>query len=148
MSESTMKLLRWVLIVAGSLVVLLVAAGIGGYFYVVSGPSLELSVKDWEIGSPWPPTERAAFVSSCLKTSGSAHRERTPVFCECVTKEAETKISRVGRLMIAADFEDNWRQMAKVVLAAGWLLVTTDKSIDDGLGVSESLNRDCAKLRG
>jgi hypothetical protein len=141
-----MKFLKWILIIGGSLIVLLVAAGIGGYFYVVSGPRLELSAKDWEAGSPWPATERAAFASACLRTSPS-HPERKPAFCECVTKEAEAKASRTERLMLAAEFEDSWRQMAKVVLAMGTFLMTTDKSFDD-TPFGESLKRNCAKLRG
>jgi hypothetical protein len=142
-----MKFLKWMLIIAGSLVVLLVVAGVGGYFYVVSGPSLELSARDLDVGSPWSATEREAFVATCMRTSPAEHRERAPVFCECVTKELETQASRVERLIFAAGLEDNWRQMAKVVLATGILTLRTDKSLDEH-DIGERVKRTCGKLHG
>lgn len=143
-----MKVLKWILIAAACLTVLLIAVGIGGYFYVFRGPSLELSAADLEVGSPWAPTERATFVSTCVKKSNSEYRERTSTFCECVAKETETKTSRAARLMLAASFEDDWRQMAKVVLATGIVAIKNDApSIGEGRDVAESLKRNCGKRR-
>jgi uncharacterized membrane protein len=143
-----MKVLKWILIATACLTVLLIAVGIGGYLYVFRGPSLELTAADMEVGSPWPPTERAALVSACLKKSNSEHRERASTFCECVAKETETKTSRAARLMIAADFDDDWRQMARVVLATGIVAFKTDaSSIGEGRDVAESLQRNCGKRR-
>jgi len=143
-----MKVMKWVLIAVAGLAVLLIVVGIGGYLYVFSGPRVELAGADLKVGSPWSgPTERAAFVSTCQKKYSSEYRDRTSTYCECVAKETETKMSRAARLMLAADFADDWRQMAKVVLATGIVAYKTDApSIGEG-DVAENLKRNCGKRR-
>jgi len=144
-----MKVMKWILIAAACLVVLVIAVGIGGYLYVFRGPKVELTEGDLKVGSPWGgPAERSGFVSTCQKKYTSEYRERSSTFCECVAKETETKTSRAARLMLAADFADDWRQMAKVVLAAGMVAFKTDApSIGEGQDVAENLKRNCGKRR-
>jgi hypothetical protein len=139
-----MKVLQWILITLGVLVTLLIAICIGGYFYVVSGPDLVVTAKDLEVGAPWSATERAGFVSACVKKSGATHPDTAPKVCECVAKETEAKTSRAVRFIVAATFDGDWRKVAKVVVETAKVAASTGAtSTDDGRAIAESLKANC-----
>jgi hypothetical protein len=141
-----MSVVKWILITVGALVLLLVAVGIGGSFYLFNGPSVELSATDMEIGSAWSPTERRTFVMGCMKRVDNA--KKAVAACECIAREAETKTSRAVRLLLSATFEGDYRQMAKVAVAAGKVAAKTGTTVNeiDGKEMGDRMVRACSKL--
>jgi len=98
-----MAVLKWVLIVFGALVLIVLAVAIGGYFWATSVEGVKLTAEDLKAGGAYPPEERQTLLEACRKNLKTPAADKDA--CSCIAEKAGTVISRFERLALTAGFE-------------------------------------------
>jgi hypothetical protein len=98
-----MKVFKWVLIVFGAILLVLIAVGAAGYFWASNIESVKFTAADLDVGGSYPAEERQALLDACQKSSEADGADATA--CTCITDNAGTQLSRVERLLLAAGLE-------------------------------------------
>jgi len=98
-----MKVLKWVLIVFGAILLVLIAIGGVGFFWASNVESVKLTAADLDVGGSYPAEERQALLDAC-KTSSDAEGSPEEA-CTCIADNAGTELSRFERLMLVAGLE-------------------------------------------
>lgn len=107
-----MKVLKWVLIVFGSLVLVLIAVIIG-WLSTVEG--VKLSAADLDVGGSYPAEERQALFAACRFSS--FYQFPGEASCTCFADNAGRKLSRFDRLVSLAEFEGDGERFVVLALA-------------------------------
>ena len=98
-----MKVLKWVLIVFGAILLVLIAIGGAGFFWASNVESVKLTAADLDVGGSYPAEERQALLDACQKNSEADGADVTA--CTCIADNAGTQLSRFERLMLEAGLE-------------------------------------------
>ena len=121
-----MSIIKGFLIVAGVIGTLVVAGGAGAMTYLFSGKSVEIAMRDLEVGEPSHAGEREALAASCQAVLGSDLGSKATAVCDCIAGDFEHDLSRVERLMVSASFQQDTRR----VVAIGVSIAKTGASRD------------------
>ena len=108
-----MKVLKWVLIVFGAVLLVFIAVGAGGLYWASTVESVKLTAADLDIGGSYPPEERQALFDACKSSSENEGGDEAA--CTCLTDNAGTESSRLERLILVASFEGNWTRIVALV---------------------------------
>jgi len=100
-----MKILKWVLIVFGAILLVLIAVGGIGFFWASNVESVKLTAADLDTGGSYPAEERQALLNACKSSSEAEGTDGAA--CTCVAENAGTELSRVERLMLVAGLEES-----------------------------------------
>jgi len=98
-----MTVLKWVLIVFGLLLLVIIAVVAGGFYWVSTVESVKVTAADLEVGGSYEADERQALLTSCRKTAESQSSAKEA--CACIADKAGTELSRFERLMFVAGLE-------------------------------------------
>lgn len=98
-----MTVLKWVLIVFGLLLLVIIAVAAGGFYWVSTVESVKVTAADLEVGGSYAADERQALLASCQKTAESQSSVKES--CTCIADKAGTELSRFERLMLVAGLE-------------------------------------------
>jgi hypothetical protein len=98
-----MTVLKWVLIVFGALLLLVIAIVAGGLYWASTVDSVKLTATDLEVGGSYSAEERQSLLESCQKSAGAPAPDKDA--CTCIADKAGTEFSRFERLALTAGFE-------------------------------------------
>lgn len=124
-----MIVLKWVLIVF-SVVFVIGAAIVGGFFYWASGvPGVEVTEADLAVGGSYPPEERQAIIDACNKRPEVKNKDS----CTCIADRAGTEASRFERLVLTATLEGSPTKVVAITkgLIAGGVAEEKTKVLED-----------------
>jgi hypothetical protein len=105
-----MKVFKWVLIVFGGLVLVLIAVTIG-WLSTVEG--VKLTAADFEVGGSYPAEERKALFNACK--NNRLNEALDEAACTCVADNARTQLSRYERLSVIVTFERSPTKFAALI---------------------------------
>ena len=115
-----MKVLKWVLIVFGAILLVLIAIGGAGFFWASNVESVKLTAADLDVGGSYPAEERQALLVACKSSSEAEGADEAA--CTCVADNAGTELSRFERLMLVAGLKVSATQivaLTKGLIASG-----------------------------
>ena len=98
-----MKVLRWVLIVLGALLLVVIAVGAIGFYWASTVETVHLTAADLAVGGSYPAEERQALLVACKNSPENDGGDEAA--CTCIADKAATDSTRFERLMLAAAFE-------------------------------------------
>ncbi len=100
-----MSVLKWVLIVLGAIVLIVVVAIVGTFFWASTIEGVKLTEADLKVGGDYPAEERQQLLDICAqkRKTGTEGDDR----CVCIADRAGTDFSRFERLVFIASFEGN-----------------------------------------
>jgi hypothetical protein len=100
-----MAVLKWVLIILGSIVLAGLIVIVGTFYWASTVQSVKLTEADLKIGGDYPAEERRELLDICAKKRkpGAEGDDR----CVCITDRAGKDFSRFERLVFIASFEGN-----------------------------------------
>jgi hypothetical protein len=131
-----MAVLKWVLIILGSIVLAGLIVIVGTFYWASTVQSVKLTEADLKIGGDYPAEERQELLDICAKKrkTGTDGDDR----CVCIADRAGKDFSRFERLVFIASFEGN----------ATRVVALTKGLIDSGIAQSriDELQKD-SKIR-
>ena len=131
-----MAVLKWVLIILGSIVLAGLIVIVGTFYWASTVQSVKLTEADLKIGGDYPAEERQELLDICGKKRkpGAEGDDR----CVCIADRAGKDFSRFERLVFIASFEGN----------ATRVVALTKGLIDSGIAQSriDELQKD-SKIR-
>jgi len=131
-----MAVLKWVLIILGSIVLAGLIVIVGTFYWASTVQSVKLTEADLKIGGDYPAEERQELLDICAKKRkpGAEGDDR----CVCIADRAGKDFSRFERLVFLASFEGN----------ATRVVALTKGLIDSGIAQSriDELQKD-SKIR-
>jgi len=131
-----MAVLKWVLIILGSIVLAGLIVIVGTFYWASTVQSVKLTEADLKIGGDYPAEERQELLDICAKKRkpGAEGDDR----CVCIADRAGKDFSRFERLVFIASFEGN----------ATRVVALTKGLIDSGIAQSriDELQKD-SKIR-
>jgi hypothetical protein len=100
-----MAVLKWVLIILGSIVLAGLIVIVGTFYWASTVQSVKLTEADLKIGGDYPAEERQELLDICAKKrkTGTEGDDR----CVCIADRAGKDFSRFERLVFIASFEGN-----------------------------------------
>jgi hypothetical protein len=100
-----MAVLKWVLIILGSIVLAGLIVVVGTFYWASTVQSVKLTEADLKIGGDYPAEERQELLDICAKKrkTGTEGDDR----CVCIADRAGKDFSRFERLVFLASFEGN-----------------------------------------
>jgi hypothetical protein len=100
-----MAVLKWVLIILGSIVLAGLVVIVGTFYWASTVQSVKLTEADLKIGGDYPAEERQELLDICAKKrkTGTDGDDR----CVCIADRAGKDFSRFERLVFLASFEGN-----------------------------------------
>jgi hypothetical protein len=100
-----MAVLKWVLIILGSIVLAGLIVIVGTFYWASTVQSVKLTEADLKIGGDYPAEERQELLDICAKKRkpGAEGDDR----CVCIADRAGRDFSRFERLVFIASFEGN-----------------------------------------
>jgi hypothetical protein len=100
-----MAVLKWVLIILGSIVLAGLIVIVGTFYWASTVQSVKLTEADLKIGGDYPAEERQELLDICAKKRkpGAEGDDR----CVCIADHAGKDFSRFERLVFIASFEGN-----------------------------------------
>ena len=100
-----MAVLKWVLIILGSIVLAGLIVIVGTFYWASTVQSVKLTEADLKIGGDYPAEERQELLDICAKKRkpGTEGDDR----CVCIADRAGKDFSRFERLVFIASFEGN-----------------------------------------
>jgi hypothetical protein len=100
-----MAILKWVLIILGSIVLAGLVVIVGTFYWASTVQSVKLTEADLKIGGDYPAEERQELLDICAKKrkTGTDGDDR----CVCIADRAGKDFSRFERLVFLASFEGN-----------------------------------------
>ena len=100
-----MAILKWVLIILGSIVLAGLIVIVGTFYWASTVQSVKLTEADLKIGGDYPAEERQELLDICAKKRkpGAEGDDR----CVCIADRAGKDFSRFERLVFIASFEGN-----------------------------------------
>ena len=100
-----MAVLKWVLIILGSIVLAGLIVIVGTFYWASTVQSVKLTEADLKIGGDYPAEERQELLDICAKKrkTGAEGDDR----CVCIADRAGKDFSRFERLVFIASFEGN-----------------------------------------
>ena len=100
-----MAVLKWVLIILGSIVLAGLIVIVGTFYWASTVQSVKLTEADLKIGGDYPAEERQELLDICAKKRkpGAEGDDR----CVCIADRAGKDFSRFERLVFLASFEGN-----------------------------------------
>jgi hypothetical protein len=100
-----MAVLKWVLIILGSIVLAGLIVIVGTFYWASTVQSVKLTEADLKIGGDYPAEERQELLDICAKKrkTGTDGDDR----CVCIADRAGKDFSRFERLVFIASFEGN-----------------------------------------
>ncbi|MGZ5823306.1 MAG: hypothetical protein ACXWJH_01805 [Hyphomicrobium sp.] len=100
-----MAVLKWVLIILGSIVLAGLIVIVGTFYWASTVQSVKLTEADLKIGGDYPAEERQELLDICAKKRkpGAEGDDR----CVCIADRAGKDFSRFERLVFIASFEGN-----------------------------------------
>jgi hypothetical protein len=100
-----MAVLKWVLIILGSIVLAGLVVIAGTFYWASTVQSVKLTEADLKIGGDYPAEERQELLDICAKKrkTGTDGDDR----CVCIADRAGKDFSRFERLVFLASFEGN-----------------------------------------
>jgi len=100
-----MAVLKWVLIVLGAIVAILLVVIMGTFYWASTVESVKLTEADLQVGGAYSEAERKELLDICNQKhkAGTEGDDR----CVCVTDRAGKDFSRFERLVFIATFEGN-----------------------------------------
>jgi len=112
------------------LLLVLVALGIGFYFYQKNIPATAVTAGDLEKGGNFADSERSALVTACtarIKKDG----DKT---CGCIADKAATQFSRFDRMVMTATFQEKFSDIVALTkgLVSSGIPIDTVKAAEDG----------------
>jgi hypothetical protein len=109
-----MTVLKWVLVAVGVIFLVLVAIGVGGYFWAQNIEAVKLTAADLQPGGSYPPEEREALITACKNQPKAGDTAA----CTCLADKAGTDASRFERLALIAGFETSPTKLVALVKGA------------------------------
>ena len=107
-----MKVLKWVLIVFGSLVLVLIVFITGVLIWASTVETENLAAADFEIGGTYSAQERDAVFNACK--SNWLNKDNDEAACTCIADNAGKESSRYARLVYVATFEGSPTKLAAI----------------------------------
>jgi hypothetical protein len=100
-----MAVLKWVLIILGSIVLAGLVVIVGTFYWASTVQSVKLTEADLKLGGDYPAQERQELLDICAKKrkTGTEGDDR----CVCIADRAGKDFSRFERLVFVASFEGN-----------------------------------------
>jgi hypothetical protein len=100
-----MAVLKWVLIILGSIVLAGLIVIVGTFYWASTVQSVKLTEADLKIGGDYPAEERQELLDICAKKRkpGAEGDDR----CVCIADRAGKDFSHFERLVFIASFEGN-----------------------------------------
>jgi len=126
-----MKVLKWVLIVIGSLVLVLIAL-------FIAVDKEKLTAADFEVGGRYPVDERQTFLDACK--GNWLNKDLDEAVCTCLADNAGTQLSRIGRLITVMVFEASPTRFVALVKGLCFSGVEQAKWDEMDAGFEENIN--------
>ena len=100
-----MAVLKWVLIVLGAIVAILLVVIMGTFYWASTVESVKLTEADLQVGGAYSEAERKELLDICNQKhkAGNEGDDR----CVCIADRAGKDFSRFERLVFIASFEGN-----------------------------------------
>jgi hypothetical protein len=132
------KFLKWVLVVFGGLVLVLVTVMVGVLIWASTVETEKLTAADFEIGGTYSAEERDTLFNACK--CNWLNKALDEAACTCLADNAGTKLSRTGRLITVFIFEASPTRFVAFVKGLCFSGVERAKWDEMDAGFEENIN--------